>query len=225
MRDEPVVLVHGFGSSFEHGWREAGWVDLLADAGREVIGVDLLGHGQAEAPHDPEAYANLESCVAAVLPDRPVDAIGFSLGAQLVLRLAAVDPSRFGRIVVIGIGDNTLHPEPSTALAEAFEHGAEPEDVMARVFVSMAEGNGNDPKALAACLRRPSSPLTVEQLGKVACPVLVIIGERDHVGPADPIVAALPDARLVTLRGLDHFQSVRDFGCIDAALEFLDAAP
>ena len=63
MRTQPVVLVHGLGSSFEHGWRSTGWIDLLADADRPVIGVDLLGHGTAETPHDPAAYAHLESSI------------------------------------------------------------------------------------------------------------------------------------------------------------------
>src|SRR5689334_18727273 len=109
MRTEPVVLVHGLGSSFEHGWRSAGWVDLLADADRTVIGVDLLGHGTAAAPHDPAAYAHLESSIedavtkASVGPDDTVDAIGFSLGAILLLRLAARTPDRFGRLVLMGV--------------------------------------------------------------------------------------------------------------------------
>ena len=53
LRDLPVVLVHGLASSFEHGWRTPGWIDLLADAERTVIPVDILGHGTAAAPHDP----------------------------------------------------------------------------------------------------------------------------------------------------------------------------
>ena len=57
MADVPVVLVHGFASSFERNWREPGWVDLLEEEGRSVIGVDLLGHGQAAKPADPAAYA------------------------------------------------------------------------------------------------------------------------------------------------------------------------
>ena len=69
MRTEPIVLVHGLGSSFEHGWRESGWADLIADSGREVIPVDLLGHGTADAPHDPAEYAHLESSIEQALPD------------------------------------------------------------------------------------------------------------------------------------------------------------
>ena len=105
---------------------------------RTVIPVDILGHGTAPAPHDPTAYADLEQSVAAALPDEPVDAIGFSLGAQLLLRLAAEDPSRFGRLVVIGVGANLFSTDGVGALADAFEQGTEPENVTARLFVSLA---------------------------------------------------------------------------------------
>jgi pimeloyl-ACP methyl ester carboxylesterase len=225
MTPPPVALVHGLGSSFEHGWRAAGWIDLLGDAGRTVLPVDILGHGTAERPHDPAAYADLEASVAAALPDEAVDAIGFSLGAQLLLRLAAADASRFRRLVVIGVGANLFRADGTDVLARAFETGVEPDDVGARVFVSMAAQAGNDPRAMAAVLRRPARAFTADELAAVTCPTLVIIGDRDFAGPADPLLAALPDARLVPLRGVDHFQATREFACIDAALEFIDAAP
>jgi hypothetical protein len=38
-------------------------------------------------------------------------------------------------------------------------------------------------------------------------------------------VAALPDARLVTLRNVDHFATPESFTFIDAMLGFLDAIP
>jgi len=225
MTDAAIALVHGLGSSFEHGWRAAGWIDLLQDADRRVIPVDILGHGNADKPHDPDAYADLEQSVSVALPDEPVDAIGFSLGGQLLLRLAATDPARFRRLVVIGVGANLFRADRTESLAAAFEQGVEPDDIGARVFVSVAAQAGNDPLAMAACLRRPARPFTPAELSGVKCPVLVILGDRDFAGPAEPLVDALPDARLVTLRGVDHFQSSREFACIDAALEFVDAAP
>ena len=88
----PVVLVHGWGGSFASTWQDNGFTELLRDAGRTVIGVDLLGHGTAPKPHDPQAYADLTTRVVDALPDEPVDAIGFSLGAMTLLRLATVEP-------------------------------------------------------------------------------------------------------------------------------------
>lgn len=228
MRTQPVVLVHGVGSSFEHGWRAPGWVDLLADAQRPVIAVDILGHGTAEAPHDPQRYAHLERSVEAALPDDPtetVDAIGFSLGAQLLLRIAARTPERFGRLVLIGAGENVFRTDDAQALAAAFETGAEPDDITTRLFVQLARSAGNDPLAIAACLRRPSEPFTPADAARVTCPTLVIIGDRDFAGPPEPLVDALPDAQLVVLKGVDHFRAPSEFDCIDAALEFVEAVP
>jgi pimeloyl-ACP methyl ester carboxylesterase len=202
-------------------------VDLLHDAGREVIGVDLLGHGTAERPHDPEAYAHLERGVEEALPDDgPVDAIGFSLGAQLLLAVAAASPARFGRIVVGGVGNNVFVSADFEPVAKAIETGdPDPEHGLARAFTQFAAGSGNDPQALAACLRRPGRKLIPADLATVTCPVLVVLGDRDFAGPPDPLVAALPDARLVSLKGADHFGTPKDFRFIDAALEFLEAVP
>jgi pimeloyl-ACP methyl ester carboxylesterase len=227
VRTEPVLLVHGFASSFERNWREPGWVDLLHDAGREVIGVDLLGHGSAERPHDPEAYAHLDHCVEQALPATGrVDAVGFSLGAQLLLAVAAAAPERFGRIVVGGVGNNVFASSDFEPVAKAIETGEpDPESGLARAFTQFAAGSGNDPQALAACLRRPAAKLAPSALAGLHCPVLVVLGDRDFAGPADPLVAALPDAKLVTLSGADHFGTPKDFRFIDAALEFLDAVP
>jgi pimeloyl-ACP methyl ester carboxylesterase len=87
--------VHGFASSFEHGWKRYGWNDLLVDAGRPVVGVDLLGHGITERPHEPSAYDDLGGHTLNQFPDEPVDVIAFSLGPLVTLRLAASYPKRF----------------------------------------------------------------------------------------------------------------------------------
>ncbi len=158
------------------------------------------------------------------MPDETVDAIGFSLGAQLLLRIAARSPERFGRLVVVGVGANLFQTESSRVLADAFEHGHDPDDLTARLFVQLASSAGNDPLAMAAVLRRPIEPYTPEELGRVTCPTLVIIGDKDFAGPADPLVAALPNATLRMLHGVDHFRATSEFACIDAALEFVGAA-
>ena len=97
--DRPIVLVHGLGGSAADTWQGNGWMDLIGDAGRPTIGIDLLGHGTAEKPHDPAAYADMHRHVLDALPDEPVDAIGFSLGAITLLRCASEAPERFARLV------------------------------------------------------------------------------------------------------------------------------
>jgi pimeloyl-ACP methyl ester carboxylesterase len=224
MRTEPVVLVHGLGSSSEHGWRAPGWLDLLADAGRRTVPIDVLGHGEAPAPHEPDAYADLDRFVEEAMPDETVDAIGFSLGAQLLLRIAARNPSRFGRLVVIGVGENLFRNDMAFNLVDAFEQGNDPEDLTSRLFVQLARSAGNDPRAMAALLRRPHQLFTTDEIARITCPTLVVIGDKDFAGPPDPLVDALPDATLRVLPGVDHFRATSEFACIDAALEFIDAA-
>ena len=220
----PVLLVHGMASSFDLNWRRTGLADLLADAGREVVPVDLLGHGSAPAPREPEAYADLTARVVEVLPGEPVDAVGFSLGAHVLLEAAREDPGRFSSLVLAGVGDALLGPQDREPLARALEAGDPGAPGILGLFVRLAEGSGTDPLALAALVRRPSVPLTEDDLAKVTSPVLLVLGDRDHAWPADRLVAAFPDARLKALKGVDHFATPTDFGFLDATLEFLGAA-
>jgi pimeloyl-ACP methyl ester carboxylesterase len=223
----PVVLVHGWGGSFDITWGATPLVPLLEDAGRRVVGVDLLGHGNAPKPHDPGAYADLTDRVEQAIGDEPVDAVGFSLGAMTLLRLACRRPGAFRRLVLAGIGENVLREEDDGVerIVAALEGTGDPGDVSAQAFRNYADRPGNDLRALAACLRRGRVSLSRDALGGVSCPVLVVIGEHDFAGPGEPLAEAMPDARLVVLRRVDHFATPEAFGFIDAALAFLDAVP
>jgi pimeloyl-ACP methyl ester carboxylesterase len=225
---DPVVLVHGWGGSFAATWRTSGFADLLEDSGRSVVGVDLLGHGEAPKPHDPEAYADLTERILEAMPDEPVDAVGFSLGAMTLLRLAVENPGRIRRLVLAGIGRNVLEVDESETwkrIVEALRGEGDPEDVTVGLFVQYANQPGNDPEALACVMQRHRAPFTDDELSRVSCPTLVVIGDRDFAGPGDQLAGLLPDAKLVVLRNCDHFATTENFGFFDAALEFLGALP
>ena len=133
-----------------------------------MIGVDVLGHGQAAKPHDPAAYAALEQSIVAAMPAAgQVDAVGFSLGAQLLLRAAAAAPGRFRRIVLGGVGDGVFASTDPEPVARAVEAGqaAEAAGPSAAALAHFAGAPGNDRAALAACLRRPRVPLTEAEVG------------------------------------------------------------
>jgi pimeloyl-ACP methyl ester carboxylesterase len=221
--EPPVVLVHGFATSADRTWRDNGWIDLLTDVGREVIAIDLLGHGAADKPHDPAAYEQLEALVVAQLPDEPVDAIGFSMGARVLLTIAADQPDRFHRIVTTGVGANLFRDEPRDVITNAIRGEGDTDNPVAQYFAGLARQPGNDPEALLACMQAPRPRLDDGRLAKVTCPVLVIIGDRDFAGPGDPLVDALPDAKLLSLPGVDHFVTPKDFRTMDAALAFVGA--
>lgn len=230
---DQAVLVHGWGGSFATTWQRNGFAALLEDAGREVIGVDLLGHGTAPKPHDPDAYGDLTERVLDALPEEPVDAVGFSLGAITLLRLAIARPDRVNRLVLAGIGANVIpgsddHRGTDAIVAglESVAAGGDPGelDTTVRLFTQYASQPGNDLEALTACMRRaPAETITPAHLQAVTCPVLVVVGDCDFVHPGDELAAAFPDGRCRTLRNVDHFATPEAFGFFDAALEFLDA--
>ena len=151
-QDPPVLFVHGFASSAEHNWRHPGWLDLLADCGRETIAIDLPGHGTAPKPANPAnpaGYQEVEGHVAAAVAGRePVDAIGFSAGAHVLLRLAADQPGRFRRLALLGIGRGVLEPADPEPIVAALTGEPDPENVTGMVFRRLADGLGNDRDAL-----------------------------------------------------------------------------
>jgi pimeloyl-ACP methyl ester carboxylesterase len=219
----PIALVHGFASSFDHTWRKNGWLDILGDLGRPIVPVDLLGHGTAPRPTDAAAYADVEEGVNGALPDGPLDAVGFSAGASVSLHLAVDHPGRFRRLALLGLGDNVFGGSEPMLTVEALEGRTGPEDIQGSLFRRLAESAGNDPEALVAFLGRPVRRLTEPDLAVVDCPVLVVLGDRDFIGGAERLTAALPRAELVTLRNVDHFATPSDFGAIDAVMRFLEA--
>jgi pimeloyl-ACP methyl ester carboxylesterase len=224
----PVILVHGWGGSFASTWQSSGFTELLRDAGRNVIGVDLLGHGAAPKPHEPGDYSDLTTRVLEAMPEAPVDAVGFSLGAITLLRIAIDQPHRFRKLVLAGIGA-TLFDDDTTGtdrIIAALEGTAPADDNIARLFAQYGNQPDNDLAALTAVMKRPRGvPFTPELVAGATCATLVVIGDKDFAGPGDPLAAALPDATLKVLRNVDHFATPESFGFIDATLEFLDALP
>lgn len=210
----PVVLLHGFATSTERTWREPGWFDLLKDARRRAVGIDLLGHGDADKPTDPAAYDDLVGPVLAQFPESPADVVGYSLGARTALQIAIDHPERVNRLVLAAVGRNLVATD---------ERGLD--DHTAGHFDSLIATPGNDPEALRACISRERRPFTAADLARVTAPCLIVIGTDDFAGPPEPLADLLPDATVRTLPGIDHFGLPKQFSFIDAALEFIDAVP
>lgn len=196
-----VALLHGWGGSVRTTWQPLGWEAEIAAAGREPLAIDVLGHGEAPAPHEPEAYADLVRHTGRALNGHEViDVIAFSLGAKLTLALAADHPHRFRRIIIAGV----FRPGLVGALAESLHVGVSesaPEHL--REYVAYAFGSRNDVRALSACLQRAWTPLSPDQPARIRQPVLVVLGDHDRfAGAAAPLIDALPDGRLLTLPGV-----------------------
>jgi pimeloyl-ACP methyl ester carboxylesterase len=168
---------------------------------------------------DPAAYASVEDDVAARLPV-PANAVGFSAGGQILLRMAIDHPDRFERLALLGVGDNVFEAHDPAAMVEAVGADDEPEDIQARLFHRLARTTGNDPGALSAFLRRSREPVREEELAAVTCPVLIVLGDRDFIPSATRLVEALPSATFHPLAGVDHFATPSAFEAIDATMRF-----
>jgi pimeloyl-ACP methyl ester carboxylesterase len=223
MEQLPVLLVHGFASSAEHNWREPGWVDLISEGGRKVIAVDLLGHGDSPHPTSPEDYDVVESLVADEIADyEQVDAVGFSAGSHVLMRLAAERPERFHRLALLGVGEKAISGEGNSIdIISALEGEPDPENTQGIVFRRLADAARNDRAALIAFLRRSQQPLTAADVAKISCPTLIVVGEQDPFGPGDGLAEAIPGSELITLRGVDHFGTPNDVRCMELVLSFL----
>lgn len=222
----PVVLVHGWGGSFRETWQKPGIDALLADVGRNPIGLDLLGHGDQEKPHDPEAYATLSAWLLEHLPEEPVvDAVGFSLGALTLLRALIMAPHRFGKVVLSGIGDGVFTkspPDGNKRIVDALEGRAPEDDTFARMFAHYGNSPGNDLLALTAIMKRPpSEPVTEQELSVINNEILIVIGDADFAAPATRLATSFPNAKMTVLRNTDHFATPESFSFIDAILDFL----
>lgn len=226
MNSHPVVLLHGWGGSFASTFERNGWLAALESSGRSVFPVDLPGHA-AGASHDPAVYADLTAALDTSLPAGGLDIIGYSLGGKLVLELASRQPSRFGKIVIGGVGDNLFAPETNgEAVAQALISGL-PEDASApvRALVEYSRASGADPSALAAVLRRAPNPVADDaRLGRIEARVLIVNGSRDGLAQPDQrLRMALNNPAHVLLEGVDHFALPAEPGFQSAALAFLNA--
>ncbi|NQD93711.1 alpha/beta hydrolase [Pseudomonas sp. CrR25] len=222
----PVVLLHGWGGSYEAVWKANGWAEALASCGFEPVGIDLPGHGAAMCSHAPADYADLAEDVMAKLPaGSGLLGIGYSLGCKVLLEIEARAPGRFSRLVLGGLGANVFAPEAlGGAVATCLERGPQPDTLpVVRLLAEYGVAAGNDPLAIAACLRRPPNPtLSKERLAAVRCPVLLVTGDADSVAyPVDPLAKALPSHQVQVLPGVDHIALPQSLEFQRAAMVFL----
>jgi len=230
----PIVLVHGFASNRGMNWRAPNWYDTLTKAGRQVIALDVRGHGQSDKPHRHEAYNESELAADVVrlldhLGHAQADVMGYSMGGFIALRVLHDAPDRVRRAIVAGVGENYYGRGrlESEAIAAGLR-ARDPSEVVGavpRTFRVFAEQSNNDLEALALCMTRRRHSFTAEEFAGLAVPMLIVVGEKDNItGPPGLLAEALPHARVVIVPGRDHMSSVGDKVFKAAAVAFLDEA-
>jgi pimeloyl-ACP methyl ester carboxylesterase len=216
----PLVLIHGGLSS------SATWAPLLPElvGGFRVITPDTRGHGRSTNPSGALSYAQIADDVAALTAtlglNRPVVG-GYSDGGQVALELGARHPGVAGALIIAAAypdfaeaglrevwkaflgADDTGRPDLAQVDATLGAHGD--------VVKSRHPGGEQQWRAIV----QQSAPmwldypgLTVDEVGEIKAPTLVLTGDRDELIPLDLIVSlyrTLPDAELAVCPNTDHF--------------------
>jgi len=227
-----LVLLHGWGMNLRV------WDGLAAALARRfrVIAIDLPGHGGSDwdaAAQAPAAQAFRVHETLAPLTTR-YHLLGWSLGGQFALDLAAALPAAVERLVLVATTPRFLagpdwRPGLKAAALEKLAAGvrADPARAVsgfiglqlrglaprtaARVRAQLAEalvrGGTALPEALAWGLERLRVGDLRGQLAQVRKPALVIAGRDDRITPpaaARALAAALPRGRYQSLAGAGH---------------------
>lgn len=217
-----IYFVHGFASSFEGDWGRTGWVDILRDFGVEAIPVNLPGHGDPDASTDPKRYVDCEGLIwSQFRHDAPITAVGFSQGADLLLRVACAHPEAFDRLVLLGLGDRVLMAHEFGDLAAALKADREPEDVRLRLFWRLASANDAPNGALAAFLERDRQALVVPDSLQLRFPILSIIGSEEGISQ-DELALMIRQLETHVVSGVDHFGLPGNIDVITKTIDFLD---
>jgi pimeloyl-ACP methyl ester carboxylesterase len=232
---DPVLLVHGFTSNRKEGWRRTGWYDALAGRGARVVALDLRGHGESDKPHDVARYGpKLMAADVLALMDhldlKTVDLIGYSMGAGTAMTAAIAAPERFSHVAMGGIG--------AAWMAEQYDSEAQRDDMAAamlaedpetienpifRGFRTFIDQQGEDPRAMAACIAAPAVKPGDEALRRLQTPVLVVAGARDRIaGDPEALAATFGNGRGMVIPGCDHFSAIPHALTKAAVFDFFD---
>ena len=228
-----IVLIHGFASNRNEGWKRTGWYTAFERRGFRVIALDQRGHGESAKLYEPQAYER-ERLAADVLNlmdhlgVERADVFGYSMGTRTALELAIAQPDRVSRLILGGIGGKLLEPAPDVAgepMADAMlaEDPATITQPMLKSFRQFADEQGEDRKALAAVTRVKNMPLNREAMEELPMPVLVVAGQGDE-GAGDPeaLARVFPHGKGVSIPGCDHFSAIPHALTKAAVFDFLD---
>jgi pimeloyl-ACP methyl ester carboxylesterase len=211
---EPLVLLNGALDTIESDWGQ----HLPAFAARyRVLAYDHRGHGRSDNPSARfVGYSQLADDLVALLDALGVAKArlcGFSDGAMTAINFALRRPERVHSLILAGA--QYINDERTLGLLDKMT----PERIQARQpeWAARLEqlhdthrGRGYWPELLSQMLPfwRVEPNYTLDQLGRIAVPTLLIAGERDHFGHLDQQVAmrrAIPQAELCIAPVAGHF--------------------
>ena len=114
---KPLILLHG---GLGSGWMFGPIIPAFTGAGRQVITVDLQGHGQTADIDRPIDVRLMADDIAALIDrlglDRP-DVLGYSLGGGVALFLGVKHPEKIGQLILVS-ANVTRDAIPAEMLAQ-----------------------------------------------------------------------------------------------------------
>ncbi|MFZ4122554.1 MAG: alpha/beta fold hydrolase [Caulobacterales bacterium] len=225
----PVLMLHGLLSSASNNWIAPGIAERIAGLGRRVVLPDFRAHGRSSAPTSASDYpqdvlARDTQAVIAELDLQEFDLVGYSMGAQIAVRLLA-SGARPGRVALGGMGySGIVQGAPRRALFEDAilngEAAADPR--LGRIVQNAVARSHIDPLAVLGVLRSQVDTPS-EVLATLSLPTLIVSGDQDQDnGSAEDLAVALPNAQVVRVPG-DHLSAVSDPAFAAALVAFLAA--
>jgi pimeloyl-ACP methyl ester carboxylesterase len=184
---EPLLLLHGGLGSIDM----FGPVLPTLAAHRQVIAVDLHGHGRTALGDRPINYPDMGNDVAIVLKALgydQVDVLGYSMGSAVGLRLAVQHPGMVRRLVIAsgGFSTDAYHPEliPMQAQVGAAMAEAMRETPMYQSYVRVAPIPEDFPRLLDRMgeLMRNRFDWS-DDVRKLEMPVMLVFGDADMFRP------------------------------------------
>ena len=218
----PLVLVHGYlgGSDM---WRAE--IDVFSDR-FDVVAPDLAGFGASAHLTAPDSIDGHARQVFALLDDLGVERfhlLGHSMGGMIVQQMAALKPARITKLVCYGTGPRGVLPDRFETIEESRRRltsdglSATARRIAATWFVEGEQAAGYQrcvEVGAKATLQAALASLDAWEgwdgraaLGEIACPTLVVWGERDRsYGWSQPeaLLRGIPDASLALMPGRGH---------------------
>ncbi len=211
----PLVLLHGGLLTIDLSFGPL--LEPLA-ASRQVIAVELQGHGHTADSGRPMTIEALAGDVVALLDQLGIgeaDLFGFSLGGLVAYAVALGAPSRVGKLIAASADAHRPPGRESAPLDE--DRMPTPADF--RAMRGAYEAVAPDPAHFGQFAARTSAmvhefPGWTDELRALQVPTLLIFGDRDF-SPLPDIVqmfGLLPNAQLAVLPGTTHIGVTRRAG-------------
>lgn len=184
---EPLLLLHGgLGSIGMFG----PVIPELA-RGRQVIGVDLHGHGRTALGDREISLVDMGEDMAAVLRElgyEQVDVMGYSMGGGVAFQLAVQHPERVRRLVMVsaGIARDGFYPEMLPMQAQVGAGMAEmmKETPMYQSYAAVAPHPEDFPRLLDRMGQLMRTPYDWSaDVRKLTMPVMIVFGDSDMYRP------------------------------------------